>query len=109
MTARLLRRIRRLETSAGLLGQSGPRDAVVSAALARVSTADLFLLMEAAESQRPYPEWNGDQVSAGESLRSAMEAECTRAGFKSMAEFDRLHPLTITAPNPRTAGRAYLR
>jgi hypothetical protein len=31
-------------------------------------------------------------VSVGERLRSAMETECLQAGFKSLAEFDRLYP-----------------
>jgi hypothetical protein len=89
MNIRLLRKIERLESSVSQRLGPEPRDAVVSAALARSSTADLFVPMDACETQRPHLEWSGGQVSAGESLRDAMEAECLQAGFKSLAEFDR--------------------
>jgi hypothetical protein len=87
MNMRLLRKIERLESSVSQRRRPEPRDAVVSAALARVSTAELLVLMDACDTQRPYPEWSDGQVSASKSLRGALEAECLQAGFKSLAEF----------------------
>jgi hypothetical protein len=45
-------------------------------------------------------------VSAGETLRVAMEAECLQAGFKSLAELDRLYPATMAKTSFRGIGRA---
>jgi hypothetical protein len=54
------------------------------------------LLIGALDGQGLNKEVSREQVSAGERLRSAMEAECLQAGFKSLAEFDRLYPATTT-------------
>jgi len=103
MNMRLLRKIERLEGSVSQRLGPEPRDAVVGAALARVSTADLLVLIDACETHRAYREWSDGQVSAGESLRSAMEAECLQAGFKSLAEFDRTCQTTLS---PTSLGRS---
>jgi len=97
MNMRLLRKIERLERSISQRRGSEPYDGVVGAALGRVSTADLLVLIDACETQRSYSEWSEGQVSAGNSLRSAMEAECLQAGFKSLAEFDRICQRTMSA------------
>ena len=49
------------------------------------------------------------QLFAGEALRSAMEAECLQAGFKSLAEFDRLCPATMAKTSFSGIGRAHWR
>jgi len=95
-----------LESCCVPVPDSGPRDAVVGSALVRVSTPDLIKLIEACESQRPYDEWSSDQVSAGESLRGAMEAECLQAGFKSVAQFEQLCPVIPPATTFRRAFRS---
>src|ERR1035438_7436892 len=109
MNMRLLRKVEQLENCVSSMRVSGPRDMIVGAALARVSTADLFRLIDAGESQRPYQDWNDEQISAGDSLRTAMEAACLEAGFSSVAEFERLCPVTAPAMNFRWVGRTYQR
>ena len=74
---------------------------VVSAALRCLATDDLVLLIGALDGQGLNKEVSREQVSAGERLRSAMEAECLQAGFKSLAEFDRLYPATTTPTSVR--------
>jgi hypothetical protein len=101
--------IERLESSVSQKRGPEPRDAVVSATLARVSTADLLLLIDACEAQRPYPEWSDGQVSAAESLRGALEAECSQAGFKSLAEFDRSCQTTMSPTSLGSMGRVHWR
>ena len=106
MNMRLLRKIERLESAVSQRLGPEPRDAVVCAALARVSTADLLVLIDACETQRSYSQWSEGQVSAGNSLRSAMEAECLQAGFKSLAEFDRICQHTMSAMSPGRSRQA---
>jgi hypothetical protein len=96
MNIRLLRKVERLESMVSLTRGPEPMHPVVEAALNRLSTADLRLLIDALRAQRPYSEWSNEQVSACERLQSAMEAECVQAGFKSAAEFNRLYPGTIS-------------
>ena len=86
-----------------------PRDAGVRAALARVPTDDLHLLLGANEAQGLGKELSRKQVSAGEVLRDAMEAECLQAGLKSLAEFDRLCTATIAKTTFSGIGRAHWR
>jgi hypothetical protein len=38
-----------------------------------------------------------------------MEAECLQAGFKSLAEFDRLHPASMSTTRFRRVGSAHWR
>jgi hypothetical protein len=109
MNMRLLRKLERLENSVSPMRGPEPRDAVVRAALARVSTEYLRLLRGAYEAQGLGKELSREQVSAGEALRSAMEAECLQAGFKSLAEFDRLCPGTMSTTSFRGIGRAQWR
>jgi hypothetical protein len=105
MSIRLLRKVQRLESLVSVRGGSEPMHPVVEAALNRLSTADLRLLIDALRAQRPYNEWSNEQVSACERLQSAMEAECLQAGFKSLAEFNRLYPVTAVLPQLRAQSR----
>jgi hypothetical protein len=89
------------------MGWPNAYDAVASAALARLSTEDLDLLASAFEGQHPGKELVPEQVAAGERLSTAMEAECLQAGFKSLAEFDRLHPATMSTASFRRVGRTH--
>ena len=109
MNMRLLRKVKRLESCVRPMRGPEPRDAVVRAALVRVSTDDLLLLIGALEGQGLGMEVSREQVSAGERLQSAMEAECLQAGFKSLAEFDRLCPATTATTSCRGIGRAHRR
>jgi hypothetical protein len=106
MNARLVRKVERLESSFSPLPGSGPRDAVVGAALERLSTGDLLQLIDSLDAQRPFKDWSAEQVSASEALRTAMEAECLQAGFKSVAELDRLYPAATTETTLRRTGPA---
>ena len=101
MNMRLLRKVERLESCVRPMRGPEPCDAVVRAALARVSTDDLLLLIGALEGQGLGMEVSREQVSAGERLQSAMETECLQAGFESLAEFDRLYPATTTPTSVR--------
>ena len=109
MNVRLLRKVERLESAVRPMRGPEPRDAVASAALARLSTEDLDLLASAFEGQHPGKELVPEQVAAGERLSTAMEAECLQAGFKSSTEFDRLHPATMSTISFRRVGRAHWR
>jgi hypothetical protein len=102
-------KLERLEAQAHPPSAMGkPRDQVVSAALARLASNDLILLIGALELEGPDSGkgWSAEQVSAGERLPSAMATECLQAGFKSLAEFDRLYPDTTTATSFRNGGPA---
>ena len=79
-----------------------PRDQVVGAALRRLATDDLLLLIGALEGPDPGKALSAELlVSASERLQSAMETECLQAGFESLAEFDRLYPATTTPTSVR--------
>jgi len=104
MKQRLLRKVECLEGLISPAQISGPHDAMVSAVLTRVATNDLLLLIEAFEMGLPYAQWNAAQVSAGESLRLAWEGECSQAGFKSVADFERLYPAPANATLPGRTG-----
>jgi hypothetical protein len=109
MNTRLLRKVEQLENCIKSMSVSGPRDTIVGAALGRVCTADLFHLIDAGESQRPYQDWSDEQISAGDSLRNAMERTCLEAGFSSVAEFERHCPVTEPALEFKWVGRTYRR
>jgi len=109
MSIRLLREVQRLESLVSLRRGSAPTHPVVRAALKRTSTDDLLLLIGALEGQGLGKEPSREQVSGGERLQSAMEAECLQAGFKSLAEFDRLCPATMSKTSFRGTGRAHWR
>lgn len=109
MNMRLLRKVERLESSASQRLGPEPRDTVVRAALGRMSTDDLELLVGAHEAQSLGTELSREQVSAGERLWSAVEAECLQAGYKSLAEFDRLCPAIMSPTSFRRVGQAHWR
>jgi hypothetical protein len=109
MNIRLLRKVERLESSASQRRGPEPRDAVVSAALASLSTDDLELLVGAHEVHNLGMELSREQLSAGERLRSAVEAECLQAGYKSLAEFERLCQATMSTTSRRRGGPAHWR
>jgi hypothetical protein len=107
MKLRLLRKVERLESWVRPRAGPEPRDQVFSAALRRLATDDLLLLIGALEGPDPGKALSAELlVSAGERLRVAMEAECLQAGFESLAEFDRLYPATTTRTSFRNIGPA---
>jgi len=104
----LLRKVERLESWVRPMGGSEPRVQVVGAALARLDTNDLLLLVGAFEGPDPGKGLSADQVlAAGERLQRAMETECLQAGFRSLAEFDRLYPSTTPPTSFRHIGPAW--
>lgn len=109
MNMRLLRKVERLESSASQRRGHEPSDAVVRAALANLSTDDLELLVGAHETHSLGMELSREQVSAGERLRSAVEAECLQAGYKSLAEFDRLCPAAMSTTSLKRVGQVHWR
>ena len=107
MKLRLLRKVERLESWVRPNAGPEPRDQVVSAALRRLATDDLLLLIGALEGPDPGKALNAELlVSVGERLQSAMETECLQAGFESLAEFDRLYPATTARTSFRNIGPA---
>ena len=107
MKLRLLRKVERLESWVRPNAGPEPRDQVVSAALRRLATDDLLLLIGALDGRDPGKALSAELlVSAGERLQSAMETECLQAGFESLAEFDRLYPATTTRTSFRNIGPA---
>jgi hypothetical protein len=107
MNTRLLRKVERLESRVSPMRRPEPGNAVVNTALARLSMEDLDLLASAFEGQHPGKELVAERVAAGERLSTALEAECLRAGFKSLAEFHRLHPATMPRTGFRMVGRTH--
>ena len=107
MKLRLLRKVERLESWVRPRACPEPRDQVVGAALRRLATDDLLLLIGALEGPDPGKALSAELlVSAGERLQSALETECLQAGFESLAEFDRLYPATTTRTSFRNIGPA---
>ena len=107
MKMRLLRKVERLESWVRPRAGPEPRDQVVSAALRRLATDDLLLLIGALEGPDPGKALSAELlVSAGERLQSAMETECLQAGFESLAEFDRLYTGAMAKTSFRGIGRA---
>jgi len=104
----LLRKVEELESRVRPVDDSEPRDQVVSAALARLDTNDLLMLIDAFEGPDPGKGLSADQVlAAGERLQRALETECLQAGFKSLAEFDRLYPANTAPTKLRNIGPAW--
>ena len=104
----MLRKVERLESLVSLRRGPEPSNPVFQAALRRLSTDDLVLLIGALGGPDPGKALSAELlVSAGERLRSAMETECLQAGFNSLAEFDRHCQAIMAKTSFRGTSRAH--
>lgn len=87
--ANVRRRIERLERSLAPEPASDPYDAIKRLALKSLSTEDLTVLAEVIEQNRPECEWTEHESTAVQALTCALEQEAQRAGYRSMAGFQR--------------------
>ena len=75
---------------AGLSGRGpDPCDAIQRLALQSLSTEDLTVLADVIEPGRRECEWTESESTAVRALTGAFEQEVRRAGYRSMAEFQR--------------------
>jgi hypothetical protein len=68
---------------------SDPHDAIQRLALQSLSTEDLTVLADVIEPGRRECEWTESESTAVRALTGAFEQEVRRAGYRSMAEFQR--------------------
>src|SRR5580698_6241926 len=87
LNGKLRRRIEGLERSLAPGLHSNPHDEMMQLALRTVSTQDLEVLLELAESGKRESEWNRAESAAVEALKCAFDQEVKRAGFPSVAAF----------------------
>jgi hypothetical protein len=87
--AKVRKRIERLEKSLAPEGNSDPHEDMNRLALARVSTEDLLALIAIGEQGKPPGEWTEPESAAVHALASAFDQEVLRAGYRSVAEFQR--------------------
>ena len=92
----LQRRIETLEKSRSLMRPPDAQQGIVQAALQQLSDEDLELL-----SQGPSAEPSERATAALKAYTSALERECQRAGFRSIAELERRSGKRKTHPRRR--------
>jgi hypothetical protein len=89
----LPRRIAKLEQSRHFPEPEQLRKPIMDRALATLTTPELFLLMDVAkEPGRPL---TAEETAATETLATAFDMECQRAGYKSAADFNRKCPVRL--------------
>ena len=97
----LQRRIETLEKSRSLMRPPDAQQGIVQAALQQLSVEDLELL-----SQGPSAEPSERATAALQAYTSALERECQRAGFRSIAELERRSGRRKTHPRRRAVREA---
>jgi hypothetical protein len=98
----LLRRVGKLEQSRHFPRAEDLRKPIMDRAIASLTTPDLHLLIEAAETKKHGQAPTVEQLVAMENLRKAFETECLQAGYKSAADFNRKHPVRQAALTSRS-------
>ena len=83
------RRIERLERSLVPEPASDPYDAIQRLALQSLSTEDLTVLADVIEQGKRECQWTERESAAVKALTCALEQEVQRAGYRSVAEFQR--------------------
>jgi hypothetical protein len=83
------RRFERLERFLALEPASDPYDAIQRLALQSLSTEDLTVLADVIEQGKTDCQWTERESAAMRVLTCAFEQEVQRAGYRSMAEFQR--------------------
>jgi hypothetical protein len=95
VNGKLRRRIEGLERSLAPALNANLHDEMMQLALSNVSTQDLHVLLQIAESGKQQGEWTEREVAAVRAVSSAYDQEVIRAGYPSIAVFQRsakLHP-----------------
>jgi hypothetical protein len=87
--ANVRRRLERLERFLAPEPASGPYDAINRLALQSLATEDLTVLIDVIEQGKRACEWTDRESAAVKALTGALEQEVQRAGYRSMAEFQR--------------------
>jgi hypothetical protein len=72
-----------------LMRRPDPYNAIQRPALQRLSTENLMVLVDAIEQGRRECQWTERESTAVKALTCAFEREVRRAGYRSMAEFQR--------------------
>jgi hypothetical protein len=83
------KRVERLERFLAPEPAADPYDAIQRLALQSLSTEDLTVLADVIEQGRRECQWTEGEAAAVRALTCAFEQEAQRAGFRSMAEFQR--------------------
>ena len=94
----LSRRVSRLERIPHPNPDRDLRHAVVTAALALLSTSDLMLLLAAGETEQRGQGLSVEPLAAVERLNVVMESECLRVGYRSLTDFQRRCPPASAGP-----------
>jgi hypothetical protein len=89
--ANVQKRIEKLERSLAPARNSDPREAMESLALHSVSTEDLLVLRKMCRAGKRESERTEPESAAVKAFSDAFEQEVRRAGYRSVAEFNR-HP-----------------
>jgi hypothetical protein len=83
------KRIEGLEKSMARMRGPDPYDAIQRLALQSLSTEDLTVIADVIEQGRRECQWTERESTAVKALTGALEQEVQRAGYRSMAEFQR--------------------
>jgi hypothetical protein len=87
--ANVRRRVERLERFLAPEPASDPYDAIQRLALQSLSTEDLTVLIDVIEQGKRECQWTERESAAVKALTCALEQEVQRAGYRSMAVFQR--------------------
>ena len=83
------RRVERLERFLAPEPASDPYDEMKSLALQSVSEEDLIVLIDVIKQGKRECQWTEREAAAMKAFTCAFEQEVQRAGYRSMAEFQR--------------------
>jgi hypothetical protein len=84
----VVRRLRRLEDMALMRGP-GPYEAIQRLALRSLPTEDLMVLIDVIEQGKRECQWTERESAGVKALTCAFQQEVQRAGYRSMAAFQR--------------------
>jgi len=87
--ANVRKRIEGLERTMALMRGPDPYDAIQRLALRSISTDDLTVLADVIEQGKRECQWTERESAAVKALTCALEQEVQRAGYRSVAEFQR--------------------
>jgi hypothetical protein len=102
--ANVRKRIERLERSLAPERNSDPHEDMKRLALDSLSKENLLVLIDMCEQGKRECEWTERESAAVKALTGAFEQEVLRAGYRSVAEFQR-HPLRVPRASHRLSRR----
>jgi hypothetical protein len=98
--ANVRKRIERLEKSLAPERNADPHEEIKRLALRNVSTEDLNVLIDIGEQGKQQSEWTERESAAIKAYSDAFDQEVLRAGYRSVAEFNR-HPFRVPTASHR--------